>query len=286
PLAQLHLTLGLSYDKVTNDLFDQATALATSEDEAQFNPKFGLLWTPTQQTTVRVAAFRTLRRLTHANQTIEPTQIAGFNQFFDDFIGTKAKRYGIGLDHQFSASQFAGIEFSRRDSDKQVIDPGLGTTTQVANNEALHRAYFYQILNPRWNVAIEYFYGHASRDFSEGVADSTDPVKLTTHYLPLSLNYHQPRGFFSKTALNLVSQRVAFATEQELARNKATFTTMDITLGYRLPSRKTILSITAQNIFDNQFNFHDTSLSTETPTPLLARFRPERSVFATVAFWF
>lgn len=286
PLAQLHLTLGLSYDKVTSDLFDEATVLATHEDHSQFNPKFGLLWTPTQQTTVRLAAFRTLRRLTHANQTIEPTQIAGFNQFFDDIIGTKAKRYGIGFDHQFSASRFAGVEFSRRDSDRQVIDPGLGTTTQVANDEALHRAYLYQILNPRWNVAIEYFYGHASRDFSEGVADSTDPVKLTTHYLPLSLNYHQPRGFFSKTALNLVSQRIAFATEQELARDKATFTTMDITLGYRLPSRKTILSVTAQNIFDNQFDFHDTSLSTETPTPLLARFRPERSVFANVAFWF
>lgn len=286
PLPQLHLTLGASYDRVSNDKTDQATAVETNEQHKQLNPKFGLLWTPTQQTTVRLAAFRTLRRLTHANQTIEPTEVAGFNQFFDDVIGTRAKRYGVGLDHQFSSVLFAGFELSRRDSEKPVIDAGTGAITDVANKEALHRAYLYRILNPRWNVAAEYFFNRYTSDFTAGVADLQNPVELTTHYLPLSLNYHHPRGYFGKTTLNLVAQHVGFSTEQGVANDQSHFATADLTAGYRLANRKTIVSVSLQNIFDRQFNFHDTSLSTETPTPLLARFRPERTVFASIAFWF
>lgn len=286
PLAQLHLTLGASYDRLNNNKTDQATAAEANEQHKQFNPKFGLLWTPTQQTTVRLAAFRTLRRLTDANQTIEPTEVAGFNQFFDDIIGTRAKRYGVGLDHQFSSVLFAGIELSRRDSVKPVIEAGTGAISDVAYKEDMHRAYLYRIVNPRWNIATEYFFNHYTSDFTAGRADPSNPVKLTTHYLPVSLNYHHPRGYFGKTTLNLVSQHVGFSTQQGVADDQSQFATVDLSAGYRLASRKTIISVTMQNIFDRRFNFHDTSLSTETPTPLLARFRPERSVFGSVAFWF
>ncbi len=286
PQHNMRLTLGLNYAQVESNRFDQATGLPIKEDYEQYNPKFGLLWAPTQQTTVRLAAFRTLRRLTHSNQSIEPSQIVGFNQFFDDIIGTKAKRYGLGIDHQFSPSLFAGVELTTRNSEKPVFDPSLSVMIDETNNEALHRTYLYKILNPRWNIATEYFFGRHTRESTPGVADASNPVELTTHYLPLSLNYHQPRGFFAKTSLNLVSQHVGFSTLTGLTTDKDEFTTMDIALGYRLADHKTIVSLTAQNIFDAQFNFHDTSLSTETPTPLLARFRPERSLFASVAFWF
>lgn len=286
PLAQLHLTLGVSYDRVSSDKTNQATAAVTNEEHKRLNPKFGLLWTPTQQTTVRLAAFRTLRRLTHANQTIEPTEIAGFNQFFDDIIGTRATRYGIGIDHQLSSQVFVGLELSRRNNERPVIDPVAGTVSDVADKEALHRAYLYRILNSRWNVAAEYFFNRHTSDFTANVADPRNPVELTTHYLPLSLNYHHPNGFFGKTMLNLVAQHVGFSTEQGVINDRSHFGTIDFTAGYRLASRKTIISISLQNLFDRQFNFHDTSLSTETPTPLLARFRPDMTVFASAGFWF
>jgi len=271
---------------LNSNKFDEVMGLETSENQKQFNPKFGVLWAASQRTTVRLAAFRTLRRLTHANQTIEPTQIAGFNQFFDDFIGTKAKRYGLGIDHQFSSDLFVGFELSQRDSDKPLIDSITGVTTRETNKEAMHRGYLYRILNSRWNIATEYFFGRATRDFTAGTSDEANPVKITTRFLPVGLNYHQPHGFFSKMAVNLVAQDVDFTTQQGVANDQARFATVDLMAGYRLAGRKTIASITVQNIFDRQFKFHDTSLSTETATPLLARFRPERSIFATVAFWF
>ena len=61
------------------------TAKSSSvEDTNQFNPKFGIIWNPFPGTTVRAAAFRVLKRTLITDQTLEPTQVAGFNQFFDD----------------------------------------------------------------------------------------------------------------------------------------------------------------------------------------------------------
>ena len=53
------------------------------DDTDQFNPKFGVTWNPFTNTTLRAAAFRTLKRTLITDQTLEPTQVAGFNQFFD-----------------------------------------------------------------------------------------------------------------------------------------------------------------------------------------------------------
>ena len=54
------------------------------EDKDQFNPKFGVIWNPVPNTTLRGAIFRTLTRTLVEAQTVEPTQVAGFNQFFDE----------------------------------------------------------------------------------------------------------------------------------------------------------------------------------------------------------
>jgi tetratricopeptide (TPR) repeat protein len=74
-------TAGLSYDSYEErgqDLVDQ------------FSPKLGLQWNIVDQLRLRLAYIETVKRALIADQTIEPTQIAGFNQFFDDLNGTKA----------------------------------------------------------------------------------------------------------------------------------------------------------------------------------------------------
>ena len=95
------LTLGASGD------FYRRSSLTRN----QFNPKVGLAWRPTSKTTVRVAAFRTLNRAFVSTQTIEPTQVAGFNQLFADREGDEARHYGAALDHKFSDRVFTGAEY-------------------------------------------------------------------------------------------------------------------------------------------------------------------------------
>jgi hypothetical protein len=86
-------------------------------DRDQFNPKLGLTWNLLPATTLRVAVLRVLKRTLISSQTVEPTQVAGFNQFFDDPDGTESWRYGIGIDHKISRLLYGGVEFSRREMD-------------------------------------------------------------------------------------------------------------------------------------------------------------------------
>ena len=69
PLENLTVTVGGSGD--FQDADDELT-----KDRDQFNPKLGFTWNPFQDTTVRGAAFRVLKRTLITDQTIEPTQVA------------------------------------------------------------------------------------------------------------------------------------------------------------------------------------------------------------------
>ena len=72
----------------SGDFFDSDSA--ETPDEDQFNPKFGITWNPVPDTTLRAAAFSVLKRTLITDQTLEPTQVAGFNQFYDDENTTDA----------------------------------------------------------------------------------------------------------------------------------------------------------------------------------------------------
>src|SRR5262249_34946513 len=92
PLNGLRATLGLSFDDLRSGV--------VSRDK--LNPKTGLSWEPLPGTTLRAAYFQTLKRTTVGGQTIEPTQIAGFNQLFDDVNATLARRWGAGVDQKIN----------------------------------------------------------------------------------------------------------------------------------------------------------------------------------------
>ena len=77
-LKNVTFTLGAS-----GDFFDTTSGSGLG-DRSQFNPKFGITWKSVPSTTVRAAVFRALKRTLITDQTLEPTQVAGFNQFFDD----------------------------------------------------------------------------------------------------------------------------------------------------------------------------------------------------------
>ena len=114
-LKNVTFTAGLSIDVLSGDSLDVG-------DQTQANPKFGITWEPIRGTTLRAAAFRVLKRTLITDQTLEPTQVAGFNQFFDDLNGTKSWRYGAAIDQRFTKDLFGGVELSKRDLEFKVID--------------------------------------------------------------------------------------------------------------------------------------------------------------------
>ena len=60
------------------ELFDLTNSLfPNSIERSRLSPKLGVVWTPRTGTTLRAAAFSSVRRPFIRSQTIEPTQVAG-----------------------------------------------------------------------------------------------------------------------------------------------------------------------------------------------------------------
>ena len=261
--ANLSMTIGVSVDDFESELVERN----------QINPKVGLTWNVTSFTTLRVAAFRALKRAVVANQTIEPTQVAGFNQFFDDFNATDSKRLGVAIDQKFSQRLFAGLESSTRD----IEVPRPGPEDDDEQDEWLHRAYLYWTPFSRFAVALEYQFERLDRELSD-----RDPKKMRTHQLPVTLTYYHPTGFFGSLRATYIDQEVTRGVPNIESDDQ--FWLADLSLGYRLPKRWGLLSVDVRNLFGTSFEFQDRSF--QTSAFLAPPFEPEQAVFAglTLAF--
>nr|HDN01138.1 TonB-dependent receptor [Deltaproteobacteria bacterium] len=252
-------------------------------DRDQFNPKFGVIWKPGPYTTLRLAAFRVLKRPVLSNQTIELTQIAGFNQFFDDVNGARSWRYGIGLDQRFSDALFGGVELSWRDIKKPVMSSGSLTGRDL--DEGLHRAYLYWTPHKSLALSVEYQNEYLRRDYEDGKQNSSDPAKITTHIVPITLSYYNPNGLFSRIRATYVNQKVDFvAATTGTVKEEDDFFVTDVSIGYRFPKRYGLISAGITNLFDQNFSYQSTEFGTGEPR--ISRFQPERIFFAKLNLWF
>ena len=271
PLRSLMVTLGLSFDKLRAQ-----TDLV--EDHDELNPKFGITWTPFSGTTLRLAAFRTLKRTLITDQTLEPTQVAGFNQFFDDINGTTAWRYGAALDQKFTNSLFGGVEVSQRDLDvpfQDFGDPANPVLREEEWREQLGRAYLFWTPHPWLALRAEYL---AERFTTEG--KSGQPEELRTHRVPLGIGFFHPSGFGATTPATFVHQDGKFFGGSFEGTRSGTdnFWLLDAGVHYRLPRRLGIISLGVVNLTDEKFRFFDRDVN--------ASIQPARTVLGKVTLAF
>ena len=144
------------------DSYQPASSRATSS--SQVNPKFGLLWNPIPSTTIRAAAFRTLKRSLLTDQTIEPTQVAGFNQFFDDFNTTSSWNYGGALNQKFPHEVYAGGEFTWRNMTVPFFDTVANTETSSDWKEKNSRIYLFWTPHEWVSLTAEWLWQRLERD--------------------------------------------------------------------------------------------------------------------------
>lgn len=263
----------------SGDFFSTHSTAARSKD--QFNPKFGLTWEPIQGTTLRVAAFRTFKRTLLTNQTLEPTQVAGFNQFYDDLESTTSWRYGVAIDQKFSAMIFGGLELSKRDLSVPIpftdATTGITTVKQKDWEEYLARPYFFWTPHEWLALSVEYQYERFRRsaDFGFGLKEAD------THRVPLGLRFFHPSG------LGFVLKTTYFHQDGQFQRRggiccqsgESDFWVVDTALSYRLPKRYGFFTVGATNLFDREFRYQETDFNNST-------IQPSRTIFArlTLAF--
>ena len=227
-------------------------------DRNQLNPKLGVTWTPLPNTTLRGAAVRVLKRSLITDQTVEPTQVAGFNQFFDDGEGTDSWLYGIALDQKFSEAVYGGVECARRDLDTPYEDATSGDVHHVDWHEKWARAYLYWTLTPWLAASGEYGYERFDRDSEYPGPDLFTEIK--THRLSLGANFFHPSGVRAGLKETFVDQKGDFVASDgvTITHGSDHLWVLDAAIGYQLPKRLGLVTIEARNLLDEKFKFEDT----------------------------
>lgn len=238
-----------------------------------WNPKFGLLWELSSGTTLRAAAFRTTNRDLVRNQTLEPTQVAGFNQFYDDSLGTKARRYGLGIDNKWSSTITSGAEVSRRKLDFVIAN---GADNIEKRSERAHRAYVDWLLHPEIALHAELMHESSSRAYIVG-QPSNLPVEMITQRLPLELRYFHSSGFYSRVRATAVAQKVINALELDTETLRDRFWIGDMALGWSIPKGHGLVEVKMLNVFDRSFHYQ--SVDAGSGEAVSDPFYPERAVF-------
>jgi len=290
-------TLGLSFDSVNNHLNSFESVVSNSDGDSepfqsipnllkrqQFNPKFGISWSPLENLTLRGAAFRTLNRRLAANQTIEPTQIAGFNQLFDENNSASAWRYGFGIDYRPLNNVFVGGELSWRDSNQPNISNGV--VVNQDRKESSHLSYLYWTPAEWAAIKAEYRYESMDRSFVAGNGSSNLPQSVGTHQVPISLNLFHSSGLFSRISGTYVNQHVADVSDvlvTRLEHRSEDFWTFDAAIGYRFPKRLGTINFEVRNLFDNEFNYQS---SFDASGPQMSPYIPERQLFVKLNLFY
>jgi hypothetical protein len=253
-----HLTLGASYDHYRSTLINRD----------QIKPKLGFRWDLIPGSVFRAAYFETLKRTTVGGQTIEPTQIAGFNQLFDDSDSTNSKRWGVGFDQKVGNGLFAGIEWSQRQLSVPVTSttPPFGTIEQPWKEDLAH-PYFDWILSDRFSVNAGLQWQRFVRD-AEGFNDQNfRDLDLIT--IPLEFRYSDPSGMFALLRASLVRESGHFLETNAFTifGGRETFGVVDAGIGWRIPGRAVVGSLQIKNLLNSGFRFQDTDPTNPTIIP-------------------
>ncbi|MGH8659066.1 MAG: TonB-dependent receptor domain-containing protein, partial [Gammaproteobacteria bacterium] len=259
------------------------------DDVDEISPKFGVQWDVTPDLRARAAYLEVVKPPITSNRTLEPTQVAGFNQFFDDIDGTESTRYGFGLDWQVVSNLAIGGEVTWREIDEPFINLAAVPNTFVRDeaDEQSHQAYVYWTPIEELAVRTGFVYDKFKRDSAEFASEvgNQNPLDLETISWPVSATYFHPSGFFAAAGVTYVDQEVK---RLEIFSNQGedNFVTVDLGAGFRFPDRWGIASIQVQNLLDEEFKFQDDSFREFRDEPSVGPYIPDRTIMGRITLNF
>ena len=262
-------TAGVSYDRYKHN----------PKEVDKINPKLGAQWKLTDDLLLRGAVFRIVKPALINNQTLEPTQIAGFNQFFDDTNGAASWRYGVGLDHRLSSKLFVGGEATWREISEPLFFNRATEQRLEHLDEQTHRTYAHWLPIPELALSAEFVYDKFSAERGKVLTGLAGfPERLVTYSVPFGARYFHPSGFFAAAGAAYVNQDVDRA--EGFPDGTEDFFLVDAAVGYRLPKRFGIVSLSVYNMFDKGFKYMDDSFREFQVQPLVGPYIPERQILA------
>lgn len=253
--------LGVSYDELSSEIGDQS----------ELNPKIGMIWEVTDSITLRAAGFRALKRRINSDQGLEPTQLGGFNQLFDDRNGTISEGGGIAADFSFSPTLTGGLQITRRDL--TVPFEFFGEVFLQEQREDVASGYLYWLPHDQVSISAEPRY----HDFKRGASFS----KMDLTELPIAIKFSSPSGVWFGLSVTGVDQKGIFTGPGGIDESGSDeFWLVDVTAAYRLPRRLGTISLHVENLFDEEFQFQEIDLGVS------PRYVPESQFFVRISLSF
>ena len=277
----LKLTGGLTYDWEHFPLNIETLPLSSQEsDRARLSPKAGLDWTFLEGTRFRADYTRSMGGLINdASTTIEPTEIAGFNQAFRSLIPESAgfgtppamqfETWGAGLDHKFPTGTYVDVEGQLlRSTGNQLIGgwasggsiPVPATVGDLSQGQSFREkdafASISQLIGHELAVGARYTLTSAEVSTELATPAGTANAQLynlhensTLNEVSLFANYYLPCGFFAQFQANWWDQYNI--TPGEPGNN---FWQLNVYAGYRFPRRHIEIAAGILNLANQDYN--------------------------------
>lgn len=270
--ASLTGTVGLSRDEY----------FVRPNEVRKWSPKLGVVWSPRPEIRLRAATFRSLKKDLVAEQVIEPTQVAGFNQFFDDFNGTPTETLALGAEVWLTPSLQGTAEYARRELSIVSGLLGVQTVPPQEQHETHGTVFLNWLATPRTSVSV----GWRNETYTSDATIQTNwPSFLRTATVPLSIRHALTEAWFVKLTAHDVTQKVERAPPASaLPAGSEHFSVVDASLGYRLPKRMGTISLDVYNLFDRSFLYQDDNFRRSHLRP--SAYIPDRSVFVRASLRF
>lgn len=242
----------------------------SSFDVFKFLPKIGVTAKLSDRITFRAAYFRNLKPELVSEQMLEPSSIAGFNQFVDAFNTSLLEQAGAGIDIDVTDRLTLGGEGIAR-----WWRVPIEGAEDVLSDETVARGYVYATLGDDFAFTAELI---DERSSSNAIFSDFSDWRTTS--LPLTLSYFNEFGVFGNVSLEFVDHEF----EGFGRTGTDDFHVVNAGIGYRLPDERGVISLEVQNLLDTDFNYQNRTRRRDIGAA--PRYAPERTVMARATFRF
>ncbi len=245
------------------------------------NPKIGLMWSPVRSFVARFATFQSVRPALMADQSLEPAQILGQGQVYNDVVSTIAQVRSLAIDYLPTPLAHAGVEVTHRKLrdpyEKQSATPYFSRPTE--DRLTVHgRMGFGRGVS----IGLEWTEERYRRPPADADLNFT-ARELRSRLVPLDARWFIGKGVVLGATVTRVRQEITSDYLNPGQAPTSEFTLVDASIGYRLPARAGFISLDVRNAFDRRFEYQDVNFLSA--VPLVPRFLPARSVFARLVLF-
>lgn len=260
------LTLGGAGTHLERDLTEVPPFIDGTDTLNKFDPKVGLVLTPTSWLTGRFAYFETTNRtILEDLSSLEPTLVGGINQRFSDLSGTQSRNLGFGLDMKEANFIYAGAQYTRRHllysfgESLDILDfNGQNTTQLTTANEGLQethadadiaRGYIYTILSSSSTLTTDVLY--------QRLADTDDELRQNPSYNAAvsTQRYRFGYRYFMGKHLSFLAQTTYRDQQLNQTDDPCGFWLFDLGTSYRFSEQHGRVFARVDNILDRDFTY-------------------------------